>query len=145
MTAETTYQTTMRLYKSGVSQAPIAAKLGVSRQYVGQLVARTCPPGESNAKHGTLEAAATCACERCTAVKDAFLAALPKVCDMLRAGATRVEVTDRTGVRVSRLVYSARLPLAKGEPSLLGELVRVFDETMTKRPLGRPRADRVAA
>jgi DNA-binding CsgD family transcriptional regulator len=137
MSGETDYERAQAMTAEGQTQSKIAEVLGVSRQYVHQLLTRDGAPANHGVRHGTVSMAATCACRRCKQLLTKIKAGAAEACKLLRAGRSLVDVTNATGLAVARYVTAARR--VDKPPAILAELVRVFDETAEMRPRGRPK------
>lgn len=124
------------------SQAQVGVALGVSRQYISQMLAREVPPGASGVKHGTAPCAATCSCSKCADLRRDIHEALPEALALLRAGETLRKASDALGHNIALTVATARKAIERGQPTLFAELVKTFDETASLRPqVGRPRSE----
>lgn len=134
-----TYERIRELAEGNMRPADIARELEVSRQYVGQVLARERPPGDAHVKHGTFSLAARCDCERCTATKTRIARVLPDIIARLHRGQTLSQIDTETGQNVHTMVTSARRDTEAGRPTVLTPLLAAFDATADLRGRGRPR------
>lgn len=133
----------LKLAADGLQPAKIAAQLEVSRQYVHQVL-RQPPKDGGRVTHGTVARAATCSCEACSAAKVAYLRTLPGVLERMRDGKSLASIGVFAGYNIVDMVAKARRCMEGGRPTLLGELVAVYDATRHLRGQGGPGRARAA-
>lgn len=133
----------MSLLAEGLSQSKISDRLGVSRQYVNQLVKRAGTP--AGPRHGTHAGAAVCACAACALFKQRLDTAMPALATHLRAGEPIQRVAELARVPLKRYIAAGRKALEDGSPTVLGDLVKICRETAHLRPRGRPPRVRATA
>ena len=122
------------------SMSRIGQELGVSRQYISQMLGREGPPNISGVKHGTLTAAARCLCGPCAALRKDVMEALPETLATLRAGKSLRAASAVLGHDVANVADAAVEAITRGQPTLFRELVETMDATTDIRPrVGRPR------
>lgn len=133
----------LKLAADGMQPAKIAAQLGVSRQYVYQILRQPEKDG-GRVTHGTVARAATCSCKPCAAVKASYQRTLPVVLERMREGQSLASIRAFCGYSIVDMVAKARRCMEGGRPTLLGELVAVYDATRDLRSRGGPGRARAA-
>lgn len=133
----------LALAADGMQPAKIAAQLEVSRQYVHQILLKPEKDG-GRVTHGTVARAATCSCESCGEAKAGYLRTLPVVLERMRDGKSLASIGAFCGYSIVDMVAKARRCMEGGRPTLLGELVAVYDATRDLRSRGGPGRARAA-